>query len=278
MKRYSTWPIFIISLPDAKERRSPLKKTLETAGLRYEIFYAVDARKGVPDKYKNMVDVSGMKERFGRQMSDPEIGCALSHISVYKEIVRRQLPGALVLEDDTLWSDAATALLRKLEPGEIDFLQLDYGWADIWRLIPAKRSGVAGIKFKRLAKNAGLANSYVISKYAAKYLINESSPICFPADWPCDLRPLRPMVCCPRVSRQSHAEQGNSYLESGRKYSKAHSLKPDVLATQGKSVTENRRTRRNPRPEMPYLLYRLLITRVPAADIRDEIQAKEASE
>ena len=259
-------------------RRSALLKSLATAGLSFKIFDAIDARQEVPKEYEKQVDVAGMKRRFGRVMSAPEIGCALSHIQVYREIIKRQLPGALILEDDTDWSDAATTLLRELEPGEIDFLQLDYGWADIWRFVPAKPAGMAGVKFKRLAKNSGLANSYVLSKFAAEYLIEKSLPICFPADWPCDLRPLRPMVCLPRVCRQSRAEKESSYLESGRKYSKARSFNPEVPATEAKAVTKSRGTHRNPRPEMPYSLYRLLITRVAPPNIRDEMWPKEASE
>lgn len=229
--------------------------------LSYEIIDAVDGRKGLPVQYENMVDTSAMLRDFGRPMSNPEIGCALSHISVYKKMIQRDLPGALILEDDTVWSTAATKLLRELKPGELDFLQLDYGWADIWRFSPPKPSGKAGVKFKRLAKNSGLANSYIISNFAAKYLLENSLPVTSPADWPCDLRELKPMITFPRVCHQSRSTQGDSYLQSGRRNLKKHrkAAGPPSLDA---SFLSNRNGKRNPSPKMPYFIYRLLIRRV----------------
>ena len=98
------WPIFVISLKDAHERRAKIRKALDDRGLEYEIMDAVDGRGGLPEEYEGILNRAGTHAAFTRDMSDTEYACALSHMSVYEQIVERHFPGAIVLEDDAILS------------------------------------------------------------------------------------------------------------------------------------------------------------------------------
>lgn len=217
MKECTTWPIFIISLPDAEGRRSSLVETLKSAGLRYEIFQAVDARKGVPAKYENMIDLSGMKKRFGRLMSDPEIGCALSHQLIYKEVLDEALPGAVVFEDDAQLINNAEQFLQTGFYKQYDFVQLEHGFARIPRFGLTRRMESVGLDTVRLLRNSGMASAYALSAKASQFIVKNSLPLTLPADWPCDLRPLNPRITVPQLATSPKEIEGHSILMKERR-------------------------------------------------------------
>ena len=108
------WNVFVISLQDAVRRRDRLIGQLNSAGLDYEIFDAVDGRQGLPSAYEHMVDRKAMIAEFGRVLTDAECACAISHQLVYNEIIKRGLKGAVILEDDATWTNGATRVVEGL--------------------------------------------------------------------------------------------------------------------------------------------------------------------
>ncbi len=50
-----------------------------------------------------------------RELSSSEIGCALSHIAIYRRMVADRIPCALVLEDDAVLPDGLPAVVAALE-------------------------------------------------------------------------------------------------------------------------------------------------------------------
>jgi len=94
--------IYVITLKRAGERHRFVKKELN--GLDFQFFFGVDG---------NKLDVSLLEEKglynseiarkrkYGHsEMTLGEIGCALSHLNVYKDIVSKNYERALILEDD----------------------------------------------------------------------------------------------------------------------------------------------------------------------------------
>ena len=98
----SGWPIYVISLGDASERRKPLLEALSAFGFDYRLFDAVDGRKGLPAKFEEYVDRKKTRENIARDMTDAEYACALSHFMIFREIDSMKLPGAIILEDDAI--------------------------------------------------------------------------------------------------------------------------------------------------------------------------------
>lgn len=94
-------PIYVISMADSSERRAGITRQLEALGLSFEFF---DAIRGSALSAEAKARLRGPLETtlslIDRDMSDNEIGCALSHLGVCERIVAAGHDMALVMEDD----------------------------------------------------------------------------------------------------------------------------------------------------------------------------------
>ena len=108
--------IFVIHLENDHARRDWISQQFDKLGIPFEFFKACDGRALTPGDLAASYDAKWAKRRIGRPMSPAEIGCALSHIGVYQEIVRRQLPYALVLEDDATLPDDLVEVMEAIPP------------------------------------------------------------------------------------------------------------------------------------------------------------------
>lgn len=95
----------VVSLADAAGRRSAITSRLASLNIKYEIVDAFDARNISESAMVGLVDEKKIKRAHGRDLAKAEVGCALSHLAIYHQILREDLPGAVVLEDDVLVSD-----------------------------------------------------------------------------------------------------------------------------------------------------------------------------
>lgn len=120
--------IYLISLKRSTDRHDLVKKTLE--GLDYTFFWAVDGKElNVEELEKNSIYHPYLnkllKKRKGeppKHMTKAQLGCALSHLNIYKDIVEKDFKNALIFEDDLL-----------LDPNAIDttikaFEELPENW------------------------------------------------------------------------------------------------------------------------------------------------------
>lgn len=123
--------IYVITLKKSKKRHTLLKETLN--GIDYEIFWGVDGSKLDLDQ----VQVEGLydselaqkKIPFGKELKPGEVGCALSHLGVYKDILANGYDNALILEDDlSVTTNATKELSQSLTelPDQWDLLYLGY--------------------------------------------------------------------------------------------------------------------------------------------------------
>jgi glycosyl transferase family 25 len=123
--------IYVITLKRSKDRHTRIRQVLR--GLDYEIFWAVDGsklnldtirREGIYDP-----ELALKVNHRGRELVPGEIGCALSHLEVYKDILARDYRNALILEDDIrVDADTTSELMESLAqlPNNWDLLYLGY--------------------------------------------------------------------------------------------------------------------------------------------------------
>lgn len=96
-------PVFVISLPEAVERRAGIKKQLDALGIAFEFVDAVRGSALTKEQRAQMVGPeSEMVKHIDRVLTDGEIGCALSHQRVYDRVIQERFESAFVLEDDAL--------------------------------------------------------------------------------------------------------------------------------------------------------------------------------
>ncbi len=91
---------YIINLERAEDKRAHAEQNISKYTDRYEFFNAVDGRALNVAQIGQYYDAALNQKLGKRPLSKPEIGCYLSHIGVWTEIVARQDETALILEDD----------------------------------------------------------------------------------------------------------------------------------------------------------------------------------
>ena len=172
--------MFVISLVGAESRRQSMRRQLDALGVDYEIVDAVEGRSLSAADLERVCDFRKMR-RLGRVLSPGEIGCALSHLAIYRRIVAERLEAACVLEDDVVLSsdypelaNRAAAFMRG-RPGVHllgEGISRPYGYA----------GRLGGIYRSTVLKRAYGTFSYVVTREAAMALMGALSPVCRVAD------------------------------------------------------------------------------------------------
>lgn len=179
-------PVFVISLKNSSERRKRLEAHFKKMGVAFEWFdaiYGSDLSEGDTASCCNMEAVKNSPNWLTRSA----IGCALSHYNIYKEIVRRQLPYAIIFEDDVVlkkgFEKHMESLLPKLKKNEV--ISLFYQSWEPLRLV--KSTGIEFDKGHKLYEVADMmqpisAAAYLITLDACKTLSESIMPIKYTAD------------------------------------------------------------------------------------------------
>ena len=176
-------PTFVVSLPDCKDRRDCISGMLNHLGIAFDFFDAVDGRNGLEKKYEAEIDRAATKQR-GRILSDAEYACALSHINVYRKIVRDEIPYALVLEDDAIPLPPLTNFLKEGHWQDADLIQLwtvktFVSWHGAKKLFG---NHVSYVRVPHMNNPSTVA--YTISLRAARHIVKNALPVNKEADWP----------------------------------------------------------------------------------------------
>jgi glycosyl transferase, family 25 len=181
-------PVFVISLASSYDRRANTKLQLEQAGISFSLTDAVDGRIIPVEDLRNNHDYAVFKSGiYTRYLRKEEIGCTLSHLSIFRKIVEDNIPLTCVLEDDNIYSSDFRELLETIEKD-----------TDHWDLLYlGHRSGctlnAAEGRKTRILKTYDYAigepfevpmgsHAYIISLKAAKILLDNAYPLKAPFD------------------------------------------------------------------------------------------------
>ncbi|XP_012495450.1 PREDICTED: procollagen galactosyltransferase 2 [Propithecus coquereli] len=120
--------IFMINLKRRKDRRDRMLRTLYEQEIEVKIVEAVDGKALNTSQLKalNIEMLPGYRDPYSsRPLTRGEIGCFLSHYSVWKEVIDRELEKTLVIEDDVRFEHQFKRKLMKLMD-DIDQAHLDW--------------------------------------------------------------------------------------------------------------------------------------------------------
>ena len=112
-------PIFVISLKQSPERFRRLQEELARFGLQPRLVRGIDGRRK-SSLLKRLWRRQFFSARHNRFLSPGEIGCFASHVRVLREIIRNQIPRAIILEDDVIFSEDFGAFYRFDLPRMLD--------------------------------------------------------------------------------------------------------------------------------------------------------------
>lgn len=107
--------IYVVNLDRHPDRLASIEQQLTALGLSYFRVAAVDGSKLSQEELDQVYDPVLCKRSLGRELARGEIGCAMSHLSIYKQMVASQMPLACVLEDDAQLSEKLSQVLEALE-------------------------------------------------------------------------------------------------------------------------------------------------------------------
>lgn len=94
---------FLINLPHHATRREfVLSQVKNIPSIDLEIIEAIDGKSMSNEQYESLTDKEMTVGIIGRPLAKTEVACVQSHAKVYKQIVDRNIPYALVLEDDVI--------------------------------------------------------------------------------------------------------------------------------------------------------------------------------
>ncbi len=107
-------PIYIINLKKDIEKKEHMQKLCEKHNLYQEFINAVDGRLLSEENINEIYSSAKAINTIGRELSRGEIGCALSHISIYKKMVNENISEAIVFEDDIEFNNNLLKVLHKI--------------------------------------------------------------------------------------------------------------------------------------------------------------------
>lgn len=176
-------PIFVITLPEAKQRQNMLRERLDGFGLSFNFFDAVDGRYFDVLNHPLYNSQKRLKS-FHQDLNGGELGCLLSHRSLYEKICNERIPKALILEDDVIFHDdfgRVLPLCAEYIP-EYDLIRF-LGGPKVARLKQKIRDNIdQTYTINRLYSSPGGAHAYLISQKGARILLNHTRQNWLPID------------------------------------------------------------------------------------------------
>ena len=118
--------IIVISLADAVQRRTQIQSQLSKLELSFEWLEAVDARQWQDERLSHHINDKELYKNMNNKPIAGSIGCHLSHIKAYENLLSSNDEAVLILEDDAVIEDTLPQTLAKLEQAmqHIDILFL----------------------------------------------------------------------------------------------------------------------------------------------------------
>jgi len=153
--------------------------------VEFEFFDATDGKALDPARKAAEYDEEGVRATIGRTLSENEIGCTISHRSVYRRMIAEGIGKACVLEDDILIDDAFPRTLEWLEARELrnTVVKLDnYQEKDTPCSIWGRDKLPTGASFKKPVTTQWMAWGYVLDIEAARNIMTSWPRIVFMSD------------------------------------------------------------------------------------------------
>ena len=212
------WPVYVVSLRSAVERRARCVEILGRLGISFEFFDAVEGAALSEAEIGAVYDAGRNAREYKRPLSRGEIGCSLSHYELWKRIAAGGSGGAVILEDDFEAAEKLPELLR-----EICLAPLENFMVKLFALRPVGGPQVAvlsnGYRLVMPDRVPGQTLGYTVDRAAAAALAALVLPMSRPVDmeikhwWRFDVPVL---VVQPTALRVNLKETGSG-IEAERK-------------------------------------------------------------
>lgn len=180
----SQCPCFVVNLATATQRREAMTNLLARHEITPRWFDAVDGRVMSADELPKHFAADIAAQVYG-PMSRSEIGCALSHLGIYRLMVEQGIASAVIFEDDIdLAPDVATLLDQGTGLPSI-FSANDPAMVQLTHVRRGYRFGARKIDRYEIVRPHGgvwLTSGYFITLAAARRILEGAYPVRTVAD------------------------------------------------------------------------------------------------
>lgn len=145
----------------------------------FRIWKACEGKRLTEEQKKELISPT-FYTRYGSKATLPAVGCSLSHVQIYQNIVEQQLPYAMIIEDDAILAkslkmESFIPLLSREVPTAI-LLTPDFRYKKSDKYLQIGESSVYCLD------NGLMTSGYLINNAAAKLLSDNLMPIKYLAD------------------------------------------------------------------------------------------------
>ena len=170
--------IYVVNLKNDLDRRKNIINEIEKQNIKnYEIIDAIDGNElseqelnNLSYKDKNLINPWNIK------MSPSQVGCALSHIKIYKKFIKTDYNYALILEDDAVFIQSFNEDLKKLILKNITDKKQILLLSELKEFFSKPIDKNNSYEIVNVT-NAFFTHSYIINKEAAKSIIKFNYPV-----------------------------------------------------------------------------------------------------
>lgn len=176
-------PVFVISLPEAYDRRARIEKIFADLNLDFEFIDAVDGRQFDVINHP-LYNANKRLAFYGRHLNGGEIGCLLSHKKIYQKIVDENIEHALIFEDDVILRENFLPVLQKILTLDIPFDAIRFFGSP--KLERIKARNICNIDdTHNLVRHTGMpggAHATLMTKSGAQKLLKHLDKTAYPID------------------------------------------------------------------------------------------------
>jgi glycosyl transferase, family 25 len=212
---------FVINLKRSADRRLRMKGILDGIGVEFEFFVGADGKELGNAEIEAAYDEAAVVKNLRRTLSANEIGCTISHRSLYRKIVDEGIDKACILEDDVILDRELPDILAYLDSirlqnvvVKLDNYQEKRTPCGIW----TRKRIIGPYRYKKPVTTQWMAWGYVIDREAAASILREWPRIAFMSDdWKrmskaIDLRCVQPSVVHQNTSVASILDEDRKEL------------------------------------------------------------------
>lgn len=204
---------FLVNLDKEQTRLVHMIAQLARLGIDFERIPAVYGKDLSPEDLKMSFSVFRSFCAMGRKLTLGEIGCSLSHLAIYRKMIKAEIPYALIFEDDIVIDASITEKLIEIEK----MVTPNKAQVILFSALGFKGGDENGI-FQN--NEAMCTDGYVITLSAAKKIYHANYPVVTTADaWPRWIKRLGLEVyCCwPPIVQQDNDTFGTDINTANRK-------------------------------------------------------------
>ena len=168
--------IYVISLQDAGEKRADLAEALSEQSLSFQIIDAVDARQWQSEALAEHISSFGVACNMTHTPKPGAVGCHLSHLKAYQNLIDSDASAAIILEDDAIITPELRRHMPCIERASAVFDIIFLCDRRPNRPAPVIGTSEEGLQFC-LKKYSNIGTTgYVITRQAACYMLAHHTP------------------------------------------------------------------------------------------------------